>query len=46
MVKQVILDWTQGKIIDDEFFINRTQEINYIKKNIESKYSNKHFLQV
>ena len=31
------LPFKYGKIIDDDFFVNRTEEINYIKKNIESK---------
>lgn len=31
------LPFKYGKIIDDEFFVNRTEEINYIKKNIESR---------
>lgn len=31
------LPFKYGKIIDDDFFVNRTEEINYIKKNIASK---------
>lgn len=31
------LPFKYGKIVDDDFFVNRTEEINYIKRNIESK---------
>jgi hypothetical protein len=31
------LPFKYGKIIDDDFFVNRTEEINYIKRNIASK---------